>query len=119
MRSRSTNSCGQRLPFPRASEFAGVRERKGTHIMNPRRLAIAAIVVVFIASLQTFAEVKVTSERNDNEHATGDFKFKNVPAPAKDDAGTKAKISIVDGVKDDNSGDTAKLNDGKLPTEQD
>jgi hypothetical protein len=86
-----------------------------------KHVAVAAIasLVILLSTFSAWAEVKTLVEHNDNDHATADFKFKNIPAPAKDDAGTKAKITIVDGVKDDNSGDTAKLNDGKGPSEHD
>jgi len=65
------------------------------------------------------AEIKTVVEHIDNEHATAAFKFKNVPSPSKNDAATKAKFTIVDGQRDENGGELDKLNDGKVPSEQD
>jgi hypothetical protein len=65
------------------------------------------------------AEVKVTVEHNEGDKATADFKFKDIPVPSKDDAATNAKFSIIDGERDPNGGDLDKLNDGKLPTDED
>ena len=56
---------------------------------------------------------------NDTSHASADFKFKTVPAPAKTNAATKATFTIVDGERDENGGDLDALHDGKLPTEED
>jgi hypothetical protein len=81
-------------------------------------LGIAASLMLFLANAVR-AEVKVTVEHNEDEKATGDFKFKDIPGPSKDDAATHAKFSIVDGERDPNGGDLDKLNDGKLPTEED
>lgn len=54
-------------------------------------------------------------------HAEGTppLKISNVPAPAKNDAASKARIRIVAGVVDANSGGIGKLKDGILPTEAD
>jgi hypothetical protein len=65
------------------------------------------------------AEVKIAVGFNDLEHATPEFKFKDVPSPAKTNAATSAKITIIDGEKDRESADVEVLNDGKLPTQQD
>lgn len=65
------------------------------------------------------AEVKILINRNDAQSATAGFKFKEVPSPSAKDEASKAKFSIVDGVKDDNGGELDKLHDGKLPTEED
>jgi hypothetical protein len=65
------------------------------------------------------AEIKVTSECNRGDDATAKFKFKKIPGPVGNDAASKAKFAIVDGNKDDNSGDLSVTHDGKLPTEED
>lgn len=78
-------------------------------------VVVALIVVMFAAALQ--AEVKVAIGHN--ELAGPDFKFGNVPLPSKNDAGEKAKLTIVDGRRDRNGGNIEKLNDGKIPTEAD
>lgn len=74
---------------------------------------------VMLAAGAARAEVKVVVNHNENDSATSEFKFKEVPHPAKDDAGAKAKVTIVDGEQDPNGGDVDKLNDGKLPSEED
>jgi hypothetical protein len=82
-------------------------------------LFTAATTALLLSGPASFAEIKVVVEHNDNEHAVAGFKFKNVPAPSKSDAATKAKLTIVDGERDDNGGGLDKLNDGKVPTEAD
>jgi len=86
----------------------------------PRSTKLAALLAsLLLATATTRAEIKPVVEHIANHAATADFKFKTIPAPAKDDAATKAKITLADGTKDDNGGDTDKLTDGKLPAEQD
>ncbi|MDB5291947.1 MAG: hypothetical protein JWL69_3188, partial [Phycisphaerales bacterium] len=87
--------------------------------MKPCRAMLLGVCAVLFASVTCFAEVKTVVDYNDKEHATKDFKFKSVPALSKTSAATKAKFSIVDGQRDDMGGDLDKLNDGKLPIEQD
>jgi hypothetical protein len=65
------------------------------------------------------AEIKIVADRNPNETATAQFKFKNVPAPWRSDAGSRAKFTIVDGQRDRNGGDLDKLHDGRVPAEED
>jgi hypothetical protein len=65
------------------------------------------------------SEIKVVIDHNEVGNATAGFKFKQVPPPSGKDEASMAKFSIVDGVKDDNSGELEKLHDGKLPTEED
>lgn len=86
-------------------------------VLGVRVLGVVAACVLFVSAGRS--EVKVVVNHNDNDKATGDFKFKEVPSPAKDDAATKAKFTIVDGDRDPNSGELEKVNDGKLPTEED
>ncbi|PWT81415.1 MAG: hypothetical protein C5B44_03860 [Acidobacteria bacterium] len=78
-----------------------------------RMLLIASLVF----SLQ--APVKVTSDWNNNATANRAFKFKNVPSPAKDDAGAHAKLTLLDGEIDPNGAPLSALTDGVLPTEED
>jgi hypothetical protein len=80
-------------------------------------IVTASTVLVFASAL--CAEVKTVAEQNRNEHATPEFKFKNVPSPSQSDAATKAKFAIIDGRRDTNGGDTDKLHDGKIPDEED
>jgi len=79
---------------------------------------IAALSVLMFA-MACQAEVKTVTGHNSNESATFDFKFKNAPQPSRSDAATKATFTIVDGRRDRNGGNLDKLNDGKVPTEED
>jgi Domain of Unknown Function (DUF1080)/Peptidase of plants and bacteria len=79
-------------------------------------LAASALLLAIPACL---AETKIVVDYNDTSHASADFKFKTVPAPAKANAATKASFTIVDGQRDQNGGDLGTLHDGKLPTEED
>ena len=77
------------------------------------------IATMLAMALITHAQVKVTFDHNPNASATRAFKFKNVPSPAKDDAATKAKLSLIEGEPDGNGADPSALTDGALPTEED
>jgi hypothetical protein len=79
---------------------------------------IASLALLLAASLAS-AEVKVTMNHNDVDHSTAEFKFKEVPSPAKTNAAIGAKFSLADGDKDDNGGELDVLHDGKMPAEQD
>lgn len=54
-----------------------------------------------------------------DQDATPAFTFTNVPAPAKTDAGAAAKVRVLFGVVDANSGGLGKLQDGQWPAEAD
>jgi hypothetical protein len=79
---------------------------------------IIGAAAVFLA-LAARAEVKVTVGYNTSDEAKPGFKFKTVPSPTKDDAAAKAKFTVAAGEADPASGDVDKLNDGKLPDEED
>ena len=81
--------------------------------------AIAAAGMLLLTGLLCRAEVTVTVGHNDNASAKPAFTFTNVPSPAATDAATGAKFVIVDGEQDGNGGGVSKLNDGKLPAEED
>ncbi len=85
---------------------------------NASSWAVGA-AILWLAGSAAGAEVKSTVEHNPNDKATAEFKFKTVPSPTKDNAAAKAKVTIVDGEVDENSGGVKTINDGKLPTEQD
>src|SRR4051794_30569932 len=87
--------------------------------LHPITLVAVGMSALVLSAMTAPAEVKVIVERNQGEQATPEFKFKTVPAPAKDDAGSKAEFSIIDGQQDENGGGVGVLNDGKLPTEED
>ena len=81
--------------------------------MNSLRQLLPA-VFLSLATL-AHAEVKVVSERLDNEHAAAGFKFPHVPAPLRGDAAAKAAFTLLDGQRDGNGGDLDRLHDGLLP----
>src|SRR5436853_2881977 len=76
-------------------------------------------VGIFVFASAARAEIKVVIEHNIGENATSRFKFKNVPAPSRGDAATRAKFTIVDGQRDQNGGDLDQLHDVKVPSESD
>ncbi len=76
------------------------------------RLSVAALLWASAA----FAAVQVVNERND---LTTDFRFKLVPAPARNDAAAQAVFTLIAGQKDANSGGLDTLHDGQLPRTED
>ena len=87
--------------------------------MNARFVFLAASAALLLSMPIARAEIRTLVERNDNEHASKDFKFKSIPAPSKTDAATKSKFSILDGEQDPEGGWLDKLHDGAVPTEED
>src|ERR1700722_14799915 len=79
-------------------------------------VGVSAFLISVAASL---GDIKITGDRNENESATADFKFKSVPSPSRNDAASAAKFTIVDGEQDRAGGDVKRLNDGKVPDEGD
>ncbi len=79
----------------------------------------AALLLTAIPSVACRAEVQVVSERIESDSATAAFAFVNVPAPARLDAAENAVFTVVDGQADLNGGQLAKLQDGKLPRDED
>jgi hypothetical protein len=63
-------------------------------------------------------EIKIQTDRN-ADSATSSFKFKKVPSPASKDGATGKKFTIIEGERDPNGGEVEKLNDGKVPQEED
>lgn len=80
---------------------------------------VCACVALVAAAGAAHATVKVTVERNTGGEATPAFKFRNVPSPAKDDAGAKAALAVVVGRRDANGAQLAALTDGLLPASDD
>src|SRR5882724_11531441 len=70
-------------------------------------------------ALAALPDAKVTVDHNAGYTETKEFKFKTVPSPAKDDAGAKAKLVLVDGQLDGNSAQLGALIDGQLATVDD
>jgi hypothetical protein len=58
-------------------------------------------------------------DRNPNSTATREFKFKNIPSPVANDAGSMAKLTLIDGEIDGGSSELAVLIDGRLPSDED
>jgi hypothetical protein len=74
---------------------------------------------LFLLALAARAEVKILTGRNTGDNATARHKFESVPVPAKNDAATTAKFTLVDGVRDANGGTLDQLHDGRLPSQAD
>ncbi len=72
--------------------------------------------LMLLSALCSNAEVRISGE---GCPGGSDFEFKSVPAPANNDAATKAQFTLVDGERDPNGGDLAVLHDGQLPVEED
>ena len=89
--------------------------------MQTKLLALTALPIATLLSLglATPPAAKITIDHNTGGEANRNFKFKNVPSPAKDDLGAKAKLMLVDGEIDSNGSDLTALTDGILPTEED
>jgi len=77
------------------------------------------MAALLASALLSHGEIKVVVERNDGEHATADFKFKNIPRPSSSDAASQAAFVIVDGRRDPNGGDLDVLHNGRVPAEDD
>lgn len=61
----------------------------------------------------------VVINHNSNSTATREFKFKNIASPAKDDAATNAKLTLIDGDLDQGAAELSALVDGRLPSDED
>lgn len=86
--------------------------------MNFLKSIVVAAAMLALPSIMS-AQSRVTVERNPGASATTAFAFRNVPPPAPDDAGSRAKLALVDGVIDPGSGDLAALIDGSKPGDED
>jgi hypothetical protein len=81
---------------------------------KPNLILVGTLLFVIVAASN--AEVKVTAEHR----TTGPgFRFQSIPTPANNDAATKAQFTLVDGARDQNGGDLAVLQDGRVPAEED
>jgi len=77
---------------------------------------VAALAAVLLVASISRAEVRIMSDRTDG---SAEFKFGKVPSPSQTDAGSRARFTVVDGRPDGNGGGVEKLQDGKVPTEED
>jgi hypothetical protein len=86
-----------------------------------RKVSLVGFTIAALLSLTLAvqAQIKVTVDHNIREGASGAFKFKNVPTPAKGDAAAGAKLLLIDGELDSNGADLIALTDGVLPTQED
>jgi len=82
-------------------------------------LRISLLVSLLVGCALGTPDAKVSFEHNPNSTASRSFKFNKLPAPAKDDAGAKAKLALVDGEPDPNGGELTVLTDGLLPSDED
>jgi hypothetical protein len=81
----------------------------------------SGLTVLLLLLLKTASpsQIKVTIEHNTGSHATPAFRFQHVPSPVKDDAGAKAKVSLVVGQSDAAGAGLRALTDGLLPGSED
>jgi hypothetical protein len=80
-------------------------------------LYLGALVILTALAASVRADITVVTGHNTDDDATAAFKFRDVPRPSKH--GTPGTFTIVDGETDGNSGGLEKLNDGRVPTEED
>jgi hypothetical protein len=78
-----------------------------------------ALAALMVLAASAHAQIRVNVEHNTGSAATKEFKFKTVPAPAKDDAAAKATVTLLVGESDPAGGDLSVLTDGLLPTKAD
>jgi len=93
-----------------------LRKRQESRKLTPLLVAGAVLLAL---TLTAHAQIRVTVERNTGTAATKEFKFKNVPPPAKEDAAAKATVTLLVGENDPLGGDLSVLTDGLLPTKAD
>ncbi len=77
------------------------------------------MIPIWLMLMLLFSDVKVTFERNPSSTASREFKFKNIPSPAQDDAAANAKLTLIDGELDQGSAELTALVDGYLPHDED
>ena len=77
------------------------------------------VFMVATAGLAAPPEVRVIVERNTGTDATPQFKFKNVPSPAKGDAAAHSKARLILGERDPAGAELTALSDGVLPENED
>jgi hypothetical protein len=65
------------------------------------------------------ATCSVVVNHNPNGSTSREFKFKNVPSPAQNDAAANAKLTLIDGRLDAGGAELSALIDGRLPTGED
>ncbi len=86
--------------------------------MRSCRLVTVCLGVVALAAVCADG-VEVRVEHHDVAAAKSTFQFSEVPTPAPTDAATNAKLMILKGRRDPNSGSLDVLHDGRLPRDED
>jgi hypothetical protein len=84
------------------------------HTSSIPTLLLTAAALALAPTLQAAAIVN-----KGHGEADQGFKLDPVPAPAINDAGTKATFTVIDGAKDGASPDPSVLVDGRVPTSED
>jgi hypothetical protein len=77
------------------------------------------LLILLCLSVLSAFEPRIEFEHISNRAASPNFKFQNLPSPRKDDAATRAKLTLIDGVLDGGSGELSALTDGLLPARAD
>ena len=77
------------------------------------------MINLILTMILLLTDAKVTFDRNGNDVANRDFKFKSIASPAKDDAASNAKLTLIDGELDGGSAELSALIDGRLPHDED
>lgn len=75
--------------------------------------------MVKILLLLLLVDPRIVFEHNSSNVANREFKFKNIASPSKDDAGSRAKLTLIDGDLDGGSAELAALIDGRVPSDED
>jgi len=75
------------------------------------------VVLIFVLLLTV--DPRIVFDHNPNDVANREFKFKNLPSPSKDDAASRAKLTLIDGELEEGSAELAALTDGRLPRDED
>jgi len=61
------------------------------------------MITITLLMILLLPDVSVTFDRNANDAANRDFKFKRLASPVKDDAAANAKLTLIDGDLDHGS----------------
>ena len=77
------------------------------------------MINLILTMILLLTDAKVTFDRNGNDVANRDFKFKNIASPVNDDAASNAKLTLIDGELDGGSAELSALIDGRLPHDED
>lgn len=77
------------------------------------------MIALTLLMILLLPDVTVTFDRNSNDTANRDFKFKRLASPIKDDAAANAKLTLIDGELDAGGAELAALTDGRLPRDED